>query len=299
MQNWDLPSTNDSNGCLESEWKTVQQTCHKLDIQCIRLRFVQSYWINVFEPFIQDVEKGVVSNPDIECNRFIKFGVFMDYCQSQLGISQVAFGHYAALSSDDGIRLKMAVDRLKDQTYFLSQVNRHRFQNVLFPIGTMTKQNVKRMAVENGLQDIARRKESMGICFVNHPNHNGTNKTTQFHEFTNEFVTQRPGDMVTLDGKTVGRHHGLGSYVIGQRASIPGMNERWYVCTKNSKSNSLVVVPSNTHPKLYKRRVRVIKWNWISEAYESFFRRYPTRSLNIRIKYRSRMVDPGKLQPLF
>ncbi|KAL2918918.1 hypothetical protein HK105_201752 [Polyrhizophydium stewartii] len=202
--------------------------------------FVKEYWTDVFDPFIADVAAGRTSNPDIQCNRMIKFGAFFRRCRAEISADAlVAF----------------AADPVKDQTYFLSQVQQDVLQHTLFPIGHLLKRDVKRIARERGFIDAAERRESMGICFVG---------PRPFGEFVGEYVATAPGDFVDEAGNVVGRHRGLATLTIGQRAAIAGRATRLFVASKDPLTGRALVVPGRDHALLRCRAVRAGSWNWIA-----------------------------------
>ncbi|RHZ48825.1 hypothetical protein Glove_541g29 [Diversispora epigaea] len=202
---------------------------------------------------IEDYESGLTPNPDIVCNREIKFGWFLDRClksilEEKRSSTWIATGHYVKneISESGRIKLLRGADPNKDQSYFLSAVLEEKFRNVIFPIGHMLKSDVKKTAYEAKLA-VANKKESMGVCFV------GKKKT--FSEFLEQYLIGRPGDIKTLDGKIVGQHKGQHAYTIGQRARLHNGPSAWFVYKRNSKDNTLTVVPGSLIAKDW-------VWSW-------------------------------------
>nr|KAJ3417952.1 hypothetical protein HK105_000557 [Polyrhizophydium stewartii] len=241
--------------------------------------FVKEYWTDVFDPFIADVAAGRTSNPDIQCNRMIKFGAFFRRCRAEISADAlVAFGHYAQTSVDaDGrVLLHRAADPVKDQTYFLSQVQQDVLQHTLFPIGHLLKRDVKRIARERGFIDAAERRESMGICFVGPRPFGefvGAQRSPLWADIRRqrltvpapgEYVATAPGDFVDEAGNVVGRHRGLATLTIGQRAAIAGRATRLFVASKDPLTGRALVVPGRDHALLRCRAVRAGSWNWIA-----------------------------------
>ncbi|KAJ3340720.1 hypothetical protein HDU93_006390 [Gonapodya sp. JEL0774] len=258
MHNWDAHQDTQGRACTsDKDWMDVQAVCRHMNIPPENVHlvdFVKEYWIDVFEPALRDYALGKTPNPDIACNRYIKFGKLFERFRDQA--DWVATGHYARLSEDRAANpwLLKAADPSKDQTYFLHQVAPSTLRRTMFPVGALSKSRVKEIAREIGLST-ASKKESMGICFVG--------KKTIFGEFLESFVPQQPGRLVTLSGAVKGHHRGLGYFTIGQGARIPGQSAKWYVAKKDARSNDVTVVRGWGHPALYARRATVAEWNWI------------------------------------
>ncbi|CAI2169086.1 7847_t:CDS:10 [Funneliformis geosporum] len=202
MRNWD---TTDENGICTSDqdWKDVQTVCKQLDIPCKQFDFTKEYWSQVFIKMIEDYENGITPNPDVICNREIKFGWFLNKCLESINgkdkkSTWIATGHYVQLERTDSGRVKLirGTDIAKDQSYFLSTVAEEKLQRVLFPVGGLHKQKVKLIAREANLITCNKR-ESMGICFVG--------KKRRFSEFLEQYVVSKPGDIMTLDGTVIAK----------------------------------------------------------------------------------------------
>ena len=244
MRNWDTsvngdflgnPDLDDSICPQEQDYNDALEVCQKLDIPLHRIDFVKEYWDYVFTYFLEELKKGRTPNPDIMCNKYIKFDMFVREAE-KLGADYIATGHYARMK--DG-KLLRAVDLNKDQTYFLSQVSQKQLENVLFPIGDMEKPEVRKIADEYGLIT-ASKKDSTGICFIGERN---------FTKFLENYLPNTPGKVIEIDTKEViGEHIGLMYYTIGQRRglNIGGSKERMFVVGKDLKENILYISYGNT-----------------------------------------------------
>mgnify|MGYP001781739222 FL=1 len=211
MKNWD--DTDENGVCTATEdYKDVAKVAAKIGIPYYSVNFEKEYWDRVFKYFIAEYKKGRTPNPDVICNKEIKFKAFIEYA-NQLGADYVATGHYADLKRDaDGrMHLMRAADQHKDQTYFLSQLDYHQLDKVLFPLANYTKPQIREIAKEAGLAT-AEKKDSVGICFIGEDGH--------FREFLSQYIPAQPGNMETVDGKVVGQHMGLMYYTIGQRRGL-------------------------------------------------------------------------------
>ena len=239
MRNWDSfsdgeysnPPVTKSGICpQEEDYNDAKAVCDKLGIPLYRKDFIKEYWDYVFAYFLDELKKGRTPNPDIMCNKYIKFDMFVKEAE-KLGAKYIATGHYARIK--DG-KLYKAVDLNKDQTYFLSQVSREQLKNVLFPIGDMVKPDVRKVAEEYGLLT-AKKKDSTGICFIGERN---------FTNFLENYLPNLPGDIVNIEtNEVIGKHIGLMYYTIGQRKglNIGGYDNRMFVVGKNLEKNILYV----------------------------------------------------------
>ncbi len=245
MRNWDSMLNNDILGnpdlenhsiCpQEEDYNDAKAVCEKLDIPLHRVDFVKEYWDYVFTYFLDELKKGRTPNPDLMCNKYIKFDMFVKEAK-KLGADYIATGHYAQMENG---KLLRAVDHNKDQTYFLAQLSKEQLQNVLFPIGKLEKPEVRKIAEEYGLIT-ARKKDSTGICFIGERN---------FTKFLENYLPNMPGDIVDIDSKeVVGKHIGLMYYTIGQRRGlhIGGSKERMFVVGKDLNKNILYISYGNT-----------------------------------------------------
>ena len=239
MRNWDTsvngdilgnPNLDNSICPQEQDYNDALAVCQKIGIPLHRIDFVKEYWDYVFEYFLDELKKGRTPNPDVMCNKYIKFDYFIREAK-KLGADYIATGHYARIK--DG-QLLRAIDSNKDQTYFLSQLSHEQLENVLFPIGDLEKTNVRKIAEEYGLIT-AKKKDSTGICFIGERN---------FKNFLKNYLPNLPGDVVDINtNKIVGKHIGLMYYTIGQRRGldIGGTQDRMFVVGKNIEKNILYV----------------------------------------------------------
>ncbi|MDR1940427.1 MAG: tRNA 2-thiouridine(34) synthase MnmA [Clostridiales bacterium] len=237
MRNW---KEKDENGrcTAETDFFDVKRVAAVLGIDYYAADFSEEYWDRVFVAFVEEYKKGGTPNPDVLCNREIKFGPFAERAK-KMGADYIATGHYAATEVLDGLTfLKKAKDKSKDQTYFLNQLNQAQLTNVLFPLGGLLKAEVRELAKKYGLA-VAEKKDSTGICFI------GERK---FREFLANYIPSKPGDIVTEDGRVVGRHSGVCYYTVGQRRglglggdSLSQSEGRWFVVKKDVQNNLLYV----------------------------------------------------------
>lgn len=238
MRNWDSladgeldgPTTTSGMCPQEEDYNDAKAVCDKLGIPLYRKDFVKEYWDYVFTYFLDELKKGRTPNPDIMCNKYIKFDMFAKEAK-KLGADYIATGHYARIKDN---KLLRAVDNNKDQTYFLSQVSKKQLENVLFPIGDMVKPDVRKIAEEYGLIT-AKKKDSTGICFIGERN---------FTNFLKNYLPNQPGNIVNIDtNEIVGKHIGLMNYTIGQRKglNIGGTEDRMFVVGKNLEKNILYI----------------------------------------------------------
>ena len=266
MRNWDSLAdgemdapTTDSGICpQEEDYNDAKKVCDKLGISLYRKDFVKEYWDYVFTYFLDELKKGRTPNPDIMCNKYIKFDMFAKEAV-KLGADYIATGHYARIK--DG-KLLRGIDDNKDQTYFLSQVSKEQLKNVLFPIGDMLKPDVRKMASEYGLIT-AKKKDSTGICFIGERN---------FQKFMANYLKPNPGDIINVEtGEKIGTHMGLMNYTIGQRKNVglSGDEQRHYVCGKDTKKNILYVAFGESE-YLYSDECTVDNVNFISSKRPSF-----------------------------
>lgn len=263
MRNWDSlvnqdvlgnPDSFDSICPQEQDYNDALRVCEKLDIPLKRVDFVKEYWDYVFTYFLDELKKGRTPNPDIMCNKYIKFDLFVKEAK-KLGAEYIATGHYARIL--DGKLLK-AIDFNKDQTYFLSQVSKKQFENVLFPIGDLNKEEVRKIATKYNLIT-ADKKDSTGICFIGERN---------FTKFLENYLPNQEGDMINIDtDEIVGKHIGLMYYTIGQRRglNIGGTTKRLFACGKDLDKNILYVCEGDDNPYLYSDSALIEDVNWLSD----------------------------------
>lgn len=245
MTNWNDEES--GGGCQAQEaLKNARLTCDALGIELRRVSFVEEYWNEVFSEMLEDYQSGMLTpNPDVLCNAKIKFSHLISHVRDRLGILWLATGHYARLDSQTN-NLFRGLDYQRDQSYFLSMVPRAQFQNVLFPLGELTKDQVRQIATQANLPS-SNHKSSVGLCFVGR-------KSRKFSNFLQNYVaksSQEPGPILDLSGNVLGEHQGLYSLTIGQRARIGGLATPSYVVSKQKDSNSIFVVTDPTHPALF------------------------------------------------
>lgn len=254
MTNWDNAEEG-SDSCTERDARDAERVCAHIGVGFQRVSFIREYWHDVFEPLLQRYHEGSTPNPDIECNRRIKFSLFVDHARS-LGADLVATGHYARVEHDaHGVaRLLCAADRVKDQTYFLSQVPQASLQVSAFPLGHLQKDEVRALASTAGLHT-ATKRDSTGICFI------GKRK---FGDFLEGYLPQEPGPFVCIEsGRVVGEHRGYARYTPGQRARCSGMSTRWYVVDKEPATNVVRICEGAEHPALFTRGLVAEPPPWI------------------------------------
>lgn len=265
MKNWDL--LDEKGVCsILNDLEDAKYTCNKLKIPFQEVDFVKEYWNEVFSGFIEDYEHGMTPNPDILCNKFIKFRSFYDYAFSNLGADALATGHYAKSTFgdylekyDQGKKAKLirAKDIVKDQSFFLSQISQTALQKTMFPLGNLTKSEVKEIAIQNGLEKLAKKTESMGICFIGSRN---------FQEFMSQYVKPKPGKFINIiTGKVEGVHNGIHLWTIGQRCKIGGGKNAFYVVKKVPNTSDMFVAPGYNHPSLFSSIFYTGEPYWISD----------------------------------
>ena len=255
MRNWDSTTNNDllGNPTLEDEicsqevdYHDAEMVANKLGMPIFRVDFIKEYWDNVFTYFLDEYKKGRTPNPDILCNKYIKFDAFIEHAK-QFNPDYIAMGHYARVRHGEHPQLLRGVDGNKDQTYFLSQLTVSQLEHTLFPVGELTKQEVRDIAHKYDLPT-KDKKDSTGICFIGE---------RDFGKFLSNYLPSQPGDMITEEGQVVKTHDGLMYYTIGQRKGlgIGGSqefgNEPWFVIGKDLPNNRLIVGQGFHHPTLY------------------------------------------------
>lgn len=259
MKNWDEPD--EFGYCTAAEdYEDVRRVCNQLEIPYYTVNFEQEYWDRVFTYFLDEYKRGRTPNPDVMCNKEIKFKAFLEHALN-LGADYLATGHYAQVDyNDNEYRLLRGADANKDQTYFLNQLNQYQLSKTIFPIGHLQKSELRQIAKDNDLAT-ADKKDSTGICFIGERN---------FKDFLSNYLPAQPGKMVCLeDGEVKGRHDGLMYYTLGQRKGLgiggAGTGEPWFVTGKDLEKNILYVVQGENHPSLYSYGLLATDLHWISE----------------------------------
>jgi len=253
MKNWDEMGA-EGQCTATRDFEDVSKVCETLQIPYYSVNFIQEYWDLVFSHFVEELKQGWTPNPDILCNREIKFQIFFQKAM-QLGADFLATGHYCQTNSEG--QLLKGFDPDKDQTYFLYTVKEKILRKVLFPVGHLPKKKVREIALEAGLAT-ATKKDSTGICFIG---------KRDFREFISKYIPYQKGPFLTLDGKKVGEHEGMAYYTIGQRKGlgIGGAGDAWFVVDKDAKRNIVYVVQGEDHPALYARDLIADEVSWVSE----------------------------------
>ncbi|KAK9525574.1 hypothetical protein VZT92_016265 [Zoarces viviparus] len=279
MKNWD--SLDESGVCTtERDCEDAYRVCRTLDIPFHQVSYVKEYWHEVFSKLLKEYERGGTPNPDILCNKHIKFNHFHKYALNTLGADAMATGHYARTSQEDEevfqqthtappstlfrdrfetrnpVRLYKGADLLKDQTFFLSQVSQSALRQTTFPLAGLTKDFVKKIAAEAGFHHVLKKKESMGICFIGERN---------FENFILEYLEPKPGNFVSIeDGAVMGTHKGWFTLTLGQRARIGGQRDPWFVVDKDTDTGDVFVAPTTNHPALFRDTVRTDRFHWVT-----------------------------------
>ena len=259
MKNWD--EDDGTEYCTaKADLADAEMVCERIGIKLHTANFAAEYWDNVFEHFLEEYKAGRTPNPDILCNREIKFKVFMEYAR-MLGGELIATGHYVRRADRDGhAHLLKGLDPNKDQSYFLHAVGEAEFAKSLFPVGELEKPEVRRIAEEHGLVT-HNKKDSTGICFIGE---------RRFKDFLQQYLPAQPGQIQTPEGKVIGEHMGLMYHTIGQRqglgiGGVKGANEEpWFVVQKDLTRNVLVVVQGTDHPLLYTNHLIAQQAHWIN-----------------------------------
>lgn len=285
MQNWE---ETDENGCCTAidDYDDVRRVCDKIGMPYYGVNFSKEYMDRVFSYFLKEYSAGRTPNPDVLCNREIKFGPFKEYAM-QMGADYIATGHYCGIKHENGISyLLKAKDQNKDQTYFLNQLSQKQLNNVLFPLQDLDKGQVREIAEKNGLIT-AGKKDSTGICFIGERN---------FKNFLKGYLPAKPGEIRTVEGRVIGTHDGLMYYTIGQRkglnvGGIKGEDGgRWFVIEKDLKNN-ILYLSHGDEEKLYSSALECYEFNWIPsvpqekefECTAKFRYRQPEQKVKVKI----------------
>ncbi|MCF6767255.1 tRNA 2-thiouridine(34) synthase MnmA [Thiotrichales bacterium 19S11-10] len=279
MKNWE-EDDNDEFCSASEDIADAEAVCQKLKIPFKKINFASEYWDYVFEYFLKEYKAGRTPNPDILCNKEIKFKAFLDYAKV-LGGDFIATGHYVRKDYHNGkYRLLKGLDPNKDQSYFLCALNQAQLEPALFPIGEIEKPKVRQIAEESGLIT-HNKKDSTGICFI------GERK---FKDFLNQYLPAKPGNIEDEFGNVIGKHDGLMYYTIGQRQGlgIGGVKNRpeapWFSAEKDLERNVLIAVQGSNHPLLFASSLTANQFNWISG-------KPPKSNFNAKAKIRYRQRD--------
>lgn len=279
MKNWE---ENDDDGVCTTtdDYEDVRKVCSQLGIKYYTINFVQEYWDKVFTYFLDEYKKFRTPNPDVLCNKEIKFKAFLEYAL-KLEADYIAMGHYARVDFVDGeYRLLRGLDSNKDQSYFLCGLNQYQLSKTIFPIGELVKSDVRKIAKEQGLAT-ANKKDSTGICFIGE---------RDFNEFLSKFLPAQPGDIVNEKGEKLGKHNGLIYYTFGQRKGLgiggQGSGEPWFVAEKDVTNNRLIVVQGADNPKLFSKGLLAKDVNWILD-----YKYDPKIKLTAKLRYRQQDIE--------
>ncbi len=279
MQNWDSFLNKENNeteedGCeTKQDYEDAKKIADFLSIKLHKVAFIKEYWDNVFEDFIQKYSIGKTPNPDVLCNKNIKFEAFRKYVFENFDCDYFATGHYAkkVINNDGSIDLEVAKDNKKDQTYFLCQLNQAQLKNVIFPLGNINKEEVREIAKFYKIPSWDK-KDSTGICFIGKRN---------FKNFIDNYIEKKPGKIIDIvTKKVIGNHEGIHHFTIGQRKGLglSGNTEKYFVCKKDLEKNIVYVSPTSNEEKyLYSDKCILSNFNWINKT--------PLDN-NVKIRYR-------------
>lgn len=288
MKNWE--EDDDTEYCsAAADLADAQAVCDKLGIELLTINFAAEYWDNVFEHFLEEYKAGRTPNPDILCNKEIKFKAFLEYAAEDLGADYIATGHYVRRRDINGTtQLLRGLDSNKDQSYFLYTLSHDQVAQSLFLVGELEKPEVRRIAEQLGLIT-AKKKDSTGICFI------GERK---FRDFLARYLPAKPGPIMTVDGQEIGQHDGLMYHTLGQRKGLKiggtreGSDEPWYVVDKDVENNILIVAQGHEHPRLMSAGLIAQQLDWVS-------REPLTQPMRCVVKTRYRQEDiPCTVTPL-
>ena len=298
MVNWEEV---DGTCTAETDYEDVKRVCNKIGIPYYSVNYAKEYYDRVFKHFLEEYKRGRTPNPDVLCNREIKFGPFLEQAR-RLGADMIATGHYCKKIEKDGkYYLAKSHDLNKDQSYFLNQLSQSQLQSVLFPLAEIDKPEVRRIAAELELST-ATKKDSTGICFIGERN---------FKNFLKNYLPAMPGDIVDLEGNKVGRHDGLMYYTLGQRRGLNiggrkgGNGERWFVVKKDLDKN-LLIVSQGEEDELFSDGLYASEMNWIPclpdkkefDCFAKFRYRQPDQAVKVTAEPQ-RAITPGQYAVLY
>jgi tRNA-uridine 2-sulfurtransferase len=288
MKNWEEDDGTEYCTAM-ADLTDAQQVCDTLGVELKTVNFSSEYWDEVFEVFLSEFTAGRTPNPDILCNKHVKFKAFLDYAIKDLGADAIATGHYARVSEKNNeYFLLKGLDPDKEQSYFLYTLGQYELAHILFPIGHLHKKEIRKIAQESGF-DNHRKKDSTGICFI------GERK---FTEFLQRYLPAQPGEMRTPKGQLIGRHQGLMYYTLGQRQGlgIGGVknapDEPWYVLDKDLTNNILIVGQGHDHPLMLHNTLEASHLDWCNN-------KPLTETIECKAKTRYRQADQAcRLEPI-
>lgn len=288
MRNWDSFANGDVAGnpdllndvCpQEQDYHDAQAVADKLGLTLLRVDFVREYWDDVFSTFLKEYERGRTPNPDILCNQFIKFDAFFNYAMKN-GFDAIATGHYCSIQvENDFTWLARAADLNKDQTYFLAQVAKEALAKTMFPLGTLIKPQVRKIAAMLNLDSVMTKKDSTGICFIGERN---------FRQFLSNYLPAKEGEIIDLEtGTVLGKHQGVLYYTIGQRKGlhIDRFAGPWFIAAKDVQTNRLYAAKVDNKQWLDSDRCRVEKINWIVDEDYKF-----PKHCTVKFRYRQKDI---------
>lgn len=281
MKNWE-EDDNVKYCSAAADLADAEAVCNKLGITLHTVNFSLEYWDNVFQPFLKEYQSGRTPNPDILCNKEIKFKIFLKFATEHLGADFIATGHYVRRQDINGKNLLLrGIDSHKDQSYFLYTLNHKQLAYSIFPIGTLEKTQVRKIAERLTLVT-AKKKSSTGICFIGKRN---------FRHFIGKYLSTQPGLIISIDGQTIGQHDGLIYYTIGQRrgigiGGIKNSNEQpWYVIDKDITNNMLIVAQGREHPHLMSTGIVAQQLHWINHIPQN-----KTFQCTVKTRYRQQDI---------
>ena len=265
MKNWE--EDDDEEYCAATEdLADAQSVCDNLGIELHSINFATEYWDRVFKHFLDEYSAGRTPNPDILCNKEIKFRAFLDHALD-LGADKIATGHYARTATVNGkAQLLRGLDNNKDQSYFLYTLNQHQLSHTLFPVGEYQKEKIRELAEQRGLTTY-NKKDSTGICFIGE---------RRFDTFLKQYLPAKPGNIKTTEGETIGKHSGLMYYTMGQRKGlgIGGLQnaaeDAWFVVDKDLDNNILIVGQGHNHPRMLHNTLECKQLDWVDPESMTF-----------------------------
>lgn len=288
MANWSSTAK-----CTEADWNDVQRVCDTIGIPCERVNFEKQYWTEVFAPMIEMYRQGLTPNPDVGCNRHIKFGELIKHLESKNKTNPsnwwLATGHYARVARhthSDSVHLLRPKHLPKDQSYYLSSISPAVLPRILFPLARYTKPEVRALAKDQFELPTADKPDSQGLCFVSQGQNN-------FRQFLAEYLPPNPGDVVTPDGTVVGKHEGIWHATVGQKSGIsmpqgnPETKGTWYVQSKDFEKNQVVIVKGVNNPAFYAEGISCKSFDWLGAV---DFESLQTNIDSVTVQYRSLQV---------